>query len=261
MLSDCTSLFDRLRSLPVINRVAQELISGFNDEQVSVGTIADRIGSDPVLSAGLLRMANSARYKKSRSVATVSDAINLLGFVNVRTLVISIALTNCVENPPGLDIRQFWRGSLRTAVLARHLAGLLGLNADLAYLCGLMQSIGALVMRTAMPEVMLQIDESVPPTDLNRAAFEREALGYSYIEVSAELARRWDFPPVFSETIACSANPEADTLGAVVYIADWGVRADESACWPSDLAGSLTLAEVVQTDWEELCAGMEELIS
>jgi putative nucleotidyltransferase with HDIG domain len=271
------SLFQQAQALPTIPKVAQALIQSFNDEDVAVGDITRAIATDQVLSARLLRLANSAYYHVSRTVASVEDAVTMLGFINVRTLVISTGLTGGFKSIPGMDLKRFWRHSLHTSVAARHLAVRLELNSDLAFTVGLMHAIGQLVMHVAMPEQMLQLDKTLNTLDPRRVTLEQQTFGYSYFEVGAELARRWKFPAEFSQAIAAAEKPLDggifDPVGALVHIAAWRSRAEENhlnaeeieAGWPAEVGARLglplsaLLADL--PDWSELSAGMEELIA
>jgi putative nucleotidyltransferase with HDIG domain len=271
------ALFQQAQALPTIPKVAQQLIQSFNDEDVAVSDIIRAIATDQVLSARLLRLANSAYYHVSRTVASVQDAVTMLGFINVRTLVISTGLTGGFKSIPGMDLKRFWRHSLHTSVAARHLAKQLELNSDLAFTVGLMHAIGQLVMHVAMPEAMLQADKTLNALDPRRVALEQQSFGYSYFEVSAELARRWKFPEEFARAIAAAKQPlddgVLDPVGALVHIAAWRSRAEENhlnaeeieAGWPADVGArlGLPLGALLQDlpDWAELSAGMEELIA
>lgn len=271
------ALFQQPQALPSIPKVVQELIQSFNDEDVAVAEITRRIGADQVLSARLLRLANSAYYHVSRTVATVADAVSMLGFINVRTLVISTGLTGGFKSMPGMDLKQFWRHSLHTAVAARHLAKLPDLNADLAFTVGLMHAIGQLVMHAGMPQAMLQLDKTINTLDPRRLALEHHTFGYTYVEVGAELARRWKFPENFSHAIAASGVPLQslpwNPVGATVHVAAWLSRALENhlnaeemeTTWPAAVAEQLGLSATAvlhrMPSWVELSAGLEDLIS
>ena len=263
------ALFAQPDALPVIPRVMQELIASFNDEAVDAGTIAQHISSDQVLSAKLLQLANSPYYQVSNTISTVPDAVAMLGFVNIRTLVISIGLKGSFKPVPGMDSKQFWRHSVHTAVASRYLARLLGLNPDLAFTVGLMHAIGQLVMHLAMPQAMLKIDQRVPTLDPRRLTEEHQVFGYSHLDAGAELARRWKFPDVFSDAIAASVNP----LAAEIHIAAWRSRAEENhlgrkemdETWPAEVAARLALPSglVLQDfpSWDVLSEGMQALMS
>ncbi len=91
----------------------------------------------------------------------------MLGFVAVRTLVISTGLVSGCKTVPGV-----------------------------------MHAIGQLVIHAAMPGQAMQVDKIAPPLDARRLDAERVSLGYDYAQVGAELARRWKFPPAFTDAIA-----------------------------------------------------------
>ena len=270
-------LLQNPQALPTIPKVVHELIQSFNDENVSVDAIVRSISADVVLSARLLRLANSAYYHVSRTVATVDDAVLMLGFVQVRTLVISTGLTAGFKSMPRMDLKQFWRYSLNTAVASRHLAKSLGINTDLAFTVGLMHSIGELVMHAGMPDQMLALDKSLAVLDPRRMAAERQSFGFTYLDVGAKLAELWKFPLEFSQTLGACGEPSVaqpfNAVAAVIHIASWRARAEENhlnaeeleATWPVDAASKIALpAQAVLQDlpsWKELCAGMDAMIS
>ena len=270
-------LLQQPHALPAVPKVVHELLQTFNDEDVAVAEVVRRIASDQVLSARLLRLANSAYYHVPRTVATVDDAVAMLGFVNVRTLVISTGLTGSFRSLPGFDLKQAWRHSLHTACVARHLAKGFETRSDLAFTVGLMHSIGQMVMHAGMPQLMLELGKTVPLLDPGRLDAERQVVGYHHLDVSAELARRWKFPEAFSQAIEAIELPlqhvPFDPVGALVHIAAWRSRAHENqlnaeeleAAWPSAVADSLGLEQATLLRdlpaWEELAAGMEGLLA
>jgi HD-like signal output (HDOD) protein len=267
------ALFQNPTALPTAPKVVDELISSFDKATVSTEDIAKKLSADPVLSAKLLRLANSAYYHVSRSIGTVEDAVLMLGFVTVRTLVISSGLVSGFKTVPGLDLRQFWRYSLRTAVAAKWIAKKTKQNTDLAFTIGMMHAIGQLVIHSAMPEQAMALDKIAGPLDSRRLDAEQASFGYGFADVGAELARRWKFPAAFAETIAAFPNPGENGLAAVIHLAAWCARVDEnklsadeiSACYPNEVADSLGLDDDALIDemppLDELSAGLEELIN
>ena len=53
------ALFKQPQALPAVPKIVHELIDSFNSEDISIDDIAKKIAADPVLSARLLRLANS----------------------------------------------------------------------------------------------------------------------------------------------------------------------------------------------------------
>lgn len=274
---DLETLFQRPNALPATPGVVQDLISSFEEENVSVDEIASKLAADPVLSAKLLRLANSAYYHVSRSVSTVHSAVSMLGFVTVRTLVISTGLVNGFKSAPGLDLKQFWRYSMNTAVVAKWLAQEADENSDLAFTVGMTHAIGQLVIHVAMPEQALQVDKTSGFFDSSRIDAERTSFGYDYADVGAELASRWKFPLTFSDAIRAFPEPMElqpfNRMAAIIHLAAWFARANENqmsldemrATCPTEVAAKLGLDPYIMLDkmppLSELCNGLEELIS
>lgn len=271
------ALFQQQNALPMIPKVVQEVIDSFNNDSVSIDEIAKKLSADQVLSAKLLRLANSSYYHASRTVGTVDDAVLMLGFMTVRTLVVSSGLTGGFKTMPGIDLKQFWRFSLYVAVNAKWLAKKVRANSDQAFTVGLMHAIGQLVMHAGMPEQMLQVDKIAPPLDARRADVERNSFAYNFYDVGAELAKRWRFPDSFGLAIQAAEDPinfkDFDQTGAIVHLAAWRARATEfkyskeeiQATFPAEVASKLGLsAELILDEMppvEELCAGLEDLIN
>jgi len=225
------SLFDVPMALPMVPKVIQQLIQSFRREDSSVHEVAAQLASDPVIGAKTLRLANSACFHFSRKIGTVDEALQLLGFVMVRNLVLGFATARAFKAVPGMDMPRFWRHSLYTACGARWLARQGGGDddADLAFTVGLLHGLGQLVMHAAMPEKMRVMDRACHPLDGQRAALELQDLGYHHGAVSAELARRWNFPAEVCEPLsqwpAPLATDPAGRLAAIVHIASWRARA------------------------------------
>lgn len=264
------------KALPTAPRVLEELISSFEDHEVEVGRITRILSADPVLSAKLLRLANSAYYHVSRTIGTVDEAVRMLGFVTVRTLVISSGLVNGFRSAPGLDLKHFWRYSLHTAVSARWIAQRSGENADLAFTIGLMHAIGHVIIHAGMPERAAELDAAGSPYEPGRIERENAAFGFNFSDAGAGLARSWKFPDVFTSTIAAFPDPlrgpSPDRLACVIHLAAWRTRlaetggaADAADPAPAAVAAAIGLDPgIVTTEMPppaELAAGLEELIT
>lgn len=268
-------LFDNPTALPTAPKVVQDLIQSFDKASVSTEDVAKKVALDPVLSAKLLRLANSAYYNVSRSIGTVEDAVLMLGFVAVRTLVISSGLVNGFKAVTGLELQQFWRYSMHTAVAAKWIARKTRDNQELAFTIGMMHAIGELLIHSAIPEQAQALDRDTPPLDARRLDVEKAAFGFGYADVGAELARRWQFPAIFSDAIEAIPAPltqqPVDRLAAVVHLGAWRARAmleektDEQLAdtLPRDVAQAIGLDPDLLLDemppLDELSAGLEEM--
>ena len=254
------ALLQNPNALPTAPKVVDELIGSFDDPDVMVEQIAGKLSLDPVLSAKLLRLANSAYYHVSRRIGNVEDAVRMLGFVTVRTLVISSGLVGGFKTVPGMDLKRFWRYSLHTAVAGKWIAKKVGVNTDLAFTIGMMHGIGQLVMHAGMPAEAQELDKTVGTYEAGRMEAEMAAFGYTYSSVGAELAVRWKFPDIFHETIRDFPAP-GSRMAAVIHLASWCARTDEGKLGAGQWAASLPLAvaEGLGLAPDELLTGMPAL--
>ena len=279
------NLLDQPNKMPTIPKVAQQLIESFSAEDVSVDEIACQLSTDPALSAKLLRLANSAYFHLSRTIGTVDDALRMLGFVMVRNLVLGNSVSAAFRNTKGIDLQQFWRYNLYTACASRWLANRDGVNADLVFTVGLMHGIGQLHMHVAIPEAMVAIDKKLHVLDGGRAELEHQALGFHHGDVSAALAKIWNFPDPIIQALQGVplplAAPEYSAAAACVHLGAWRARNevldikpdDALASYPADVAKRLGISpdwapvhadgdrEDAMPPLKELTEGLEAMLS
>ena len=216
------SLFEQTHNLPNIPKVVQELIDTFNSEDFDMDEIAGKISMDPVLTAKVLRLANSAHYGVSRTVASTADASVLLGFSTLRTLVLASGITGAVTTPDSFDRKQFWTNNFAVAAIAKWMAPYCKLNGETAFTCGMLYSIGELLIQMLMPAEAQKIQSAVEAGG-KLAEVEQAMLGYNYADVGAELAARWKFPEDIVEGIRHHDQPSdsetKEPLAALIHLA------------------------------------------
>ncbi len=248
------SLIDQPGKLPTIPKVGQQLIASFSSEDTSVSEIASQLAADPALSAKLLRLANSAYFHVSRTIGTVDAALQMLGFVMVRNLVLGSSVAGAFKNVKGIDLKQFWRYNLYTACAARWLAHRADFNTDMVFTLGLMHGIGQLQMHVVMPEAVAPLDQQTGVLEAGRPLLEKQTFGFHYGDVSAELARVWNFPQplidAMRQIVEPLGAPEWSDAAAWVHMGAWRARVEvlglsdeqQRASYPFDVAKRLSLS-------------------
>lgn len=259
---DLQSLIDDPSKLPTIPKVGQQLIASFSANEVSVTDIAHQLAADPALSAKLLRLANSAYFHVSRTVGTVDAALQILGLVMVRNLVLGSSVAGAFRHTAGIDLPQFWRYNLYTACTARWLANRIDVNSDRVFTLGLLHAIGQLQMHTVAASAMASLDQQMGVLAPGRARLEQQTFGFNHGDVSAELARAWQFPLPLTEALRHIAQPLAAPefleASALVHLGAWRARADvlgwseaeQLANYPVEVGERLYL----QPDWTSALA-------
>jgi HD-like signal output (HDOD) protein len=191
---DLNNLISNAQNMPNIPKVVQELIENFNAEDVNSQDIATKVSQDQAITAKVLRMANSAKYGGHRQIGSVNDAIALLGFNSLRTLVLASGLTGAFSTPDGFDIREFWKKSFSIASISKWLAKLTNeVDNEIAFTCGMLYDVGGLLTHILVNEKAMEVDRVVAQ-GADRIEMESNRLGFTYPEAGSELANRWKFP-------------------------------------------------------------------
>jgi len=270
------TIFAESQQLPHIPRVVQELIESFRNEDVDVDDISSKVALDQSLTAKVLRLANSAHYGVSRTISNPHDAIMLLGFNTLRTMVLASGVTGAFKAPEGFDMKAFWRDSFAVGALSKWLANYVpDCDRETAFTCGMLHSVGEVLIRMVQNKEAIHIDEALNMGG-TRHTLERGQLGYTSADVGAELAKRWKFPEEMQQAILEQNNPDLDRpyshLAGILFIAQYLNKAhkenwDEEAIlthFPKGVADAIGMdcdkAYADLADSNDLNSGLEGLL-
>jgi len=211
-----------IRQLPSLPAVISELVRTLDDDLANIDQLAEGIAKDQSLSARALRVANSPFYGIQHKVASIHDAIVILGFRAVGSLVTAASVTGYFPSPAGLefDLARFWRHGIGTALCARALAQESGQDAETAFTAGLLHDIGVLVLLTTRPRHYRQVLSWRHEQDCTLIDAENHVLGFDHARVGEALAQRWLFPEEISRAVALHHAPEGNALNGKASLAD-----------------------------------------
>jgi HD-like signal output (HDOD) protein len=167
----------------------------------------------------------------------------------VRSLAVGTSLSESFQAFPGLYHPAFWQTAMDCAGYAQWLAPRAHIHAHIGWLTGMMLHLGELLIAQAQPEVLQRI-EQLPRIPGVRWQRERSLIGFTEGQITAELARRWNFPPQMVQALHRAADPMAEEgfsrLGTVVHLAALLAEAPDAgphsvAALPMDVLAALKL--------------------
>jgi HD-like signal output (HDOD) protein len=193
----------------------------------SLEQIARVIEIDPVLTARILRLVNSAFYGVSGAIVSVNEALVMLGMDVVRGIILSTAAMDLAEGRR--SVRGLWEHSLGTAVASTALARVLGLpRIEEISAAALMHDIGKLVLASQLGRDYDNVVRYALQRDVSVRTAEIELLGVPHDEIGRWLVTRWRLPRSLAVPISLHHTPERDPEFAVstaaVHVADVMVR-------------------------------------
>jgi HD-like signal output (HDOD) protein len=233
------TLLDSPVALPSMPRVVSLLLAELDLDEPDIRKVNELMNFDPVLTARLLQLSNSAKFQLPKRIGSVREALSLLGVTLVKNLVTVAALGSSFRKIPGIDMSQFWLYSLNVSKVSSVLAGMVKIPVSVSYTAGLIHAMGELVLHLAdMPQIA-ELDASVSVFDPARSIHERELLGYNYAQVGAGFARAWHFPQAIIEGLEHQDRPFEnhvyEPLSGVLHLAAWRARTLEMAYSPAEM--------------------------
>ncbi|TDR79976.1 HDOD domain-containing protein [Paludibacterium purpuratum] len=193
--------------IPPRPAVLDSLIKLRDDSNVNWQQISQVIESDVSLSAALLKAANSPLISRSRTISSVSQAINILGSKNVVNLISGLVLRSRLTGEAPPSIEQFWERAMLIAQISKALCHhILHTPEDcqsyaLFHGCG----IALMLMRYKKFGHTLQLIEMAPDGRIPK--IEQEQHGTSHDTVGYLVARAWNMPEQFCCAILLQFDP------------------------------------------------------
>jgi putative nucleotidyltransferase with HDIG domain len=229
-LAGATAAVQRLPSLPGSTR---QLLGYLNDESVDLKIIVRAIECDQGLAIGVLRIANSPFFGMPNKVQTIADAVVVLGFSNLRMIIIS-AMTAMIKFPNlGNEavVRTLFRHSLAVAISASLLARNHALDATSLFLAGILHDVGVLALMSTYPELHAQARDLAAREDLFLFEAENTVFGFDHADIGASLCRHWNLPESIVQAIGAhhqmgllrtAPQPleQADLGAAIIHLGD-----------------------------------------
>ena len=224
-----SAIIEKIESMPTLPTVAFQVMEITGDSNSSANDLMKIISPDISLTTKILKIANSPFYGLTREISSLQHAVTVLGFKEIRNLVISTVAFESFKNlrqNKKFDINKFWMHSFYCALAAKIIAVDLKNGSNELFVAGLVHDIGKLAMYITFPvEFIMQI-EMMSPVKIKYTAFEAEkdVFGMTHDEVGMKLLKKWMFPDSLLTAVGYHHRPqEADKKSPfpiIVHVAD-----------------------------------------
>jgi len=179
-----------------------QLLQSLRSDNFSGAALARTIASDPVLVAAVVRLANSCYKGTGTAIASVEQAVILIGQEGLRQLITTVAFRPIVDLQSGTYTRRMaphlWAHSERCALAARQAAAAAGdgIAPFDAFLAALLQNVGVTVSLRFMDGAQAAQDGRPLGSDVFLARLARNARA-----LGASIAREWHFPDTVAQAL------------------------------------------------------------
>lgn len=192
--------------IPIMPHVATQALTLVHSPNVSIRDLAHLVEQDQVISARLIRIANSPLYRGLQEITNLQRAIVTIGLRSVSDLIFSLAMESKIFRSKHFQKRmtRLWEHSVGCAHIAQQLAKTLGRESDNAFLFGLLHDIGKTLIIDTIAAFIKKKPALAPlVTDESLEDLLREFHG----PVGGLMARQWKFPDTLAATIVFHHDP------------------------------------------------------
>ena len=223
---DIQKKLKNVQTLPTIPPIVTKLNEMVEDENTTAFQLGEVIETDQVLTSKLLKMVNSSFFGFPKRISTVSNAIVLLGFNVIKTLIVTSSIFEVMQaSDLGL-----WEHSLGCATAAGILSKKRNIpNPEEISTAGLIHDLGKIVIKAELPDEYNKILDIVKERSIPIREAELEVLGVSHETIASWLISNWNLPARLIIPVEYHHHPneakEYKNIAAICHFADILIRA------------------------------------
>lgn len=207
-LSAIVQQIDNFPALPAtVNKVME--ITGREDS--TANDLMQAILPDQSMCTTILKIANSAFFGIPREVATIERAVVVLGYGEIRNIVLGKAVFTSFQKLQNQDKKTtdlFWEHSFTCGLASKIIAEHLGFSPSEFFIAGLIHDIGKLAMLMTFPQDYTLLFELSEPNQYRSVIHEHEEYSASHDEIGMRILKRWLFPTKLLMATGYHHNPE-----------------------------------------------------
>jgi HD-like signal output (HDOD) protein len=185
--------------VPPLPAVVNSILAQVGSNHSSAADLEGLIKKDMVIAGRLLKMVNSPFYALTNPVASITQAVAIIGFASLRSMVLAASAANLLVSDLsayGFTTQGLWKNSIATAALAREIGRRTGMTPQQAeenFVAGLLRDVGMLVLGPMLATHQISL-RRVPGDDQDILTRERKTLGYDHCWVGDRIAEKWRLP-------------------------------------------------------------------
>lgn len=198
-------ILSRVEGLPSLPSILMEVLQLANDVETQASDFEKIIRKDQALAAKVLKLVNSPFFGLRQKVSSISQAIVILGFKSLKSVVIAAKSSKLLDrqlHAYGFEPGGMWKHSMSCATICRMLATRVRLSAadqEELFVAGLLHDVGKIQLAPYIEGFQEEFDARAAKNGLSVA--ERETVGIAHDDVGGRMADQWGLAPSLANLI------------------------------------------------------------
>jgi HD-like signal output (HDOD) protein len=203
------NIIKKIKTLPPLPKSVMEIQKITSDPDGSIADLIKIVKEDPMLTANLLKAANSPLYGFSRQIKNVDQAVSLFGMSTVKGFAVASAIRNSMKidlSAYGISESHFVSISQLQNALITNWYKRDRSKLDILSTASFLLEIGAVIISSILVSEGLADEFKSRLANEDRFSLEKEYLDTNTIEVTAEIFNYWKFDPELVNAIKYAVN-------------------------------------------------------
>ncbi len=202
--------------LPALPQSAIQILQISQDPESGPAELAVPINADPGLASQVLKFVNSSYFGFPGKIASVQQAITLVGMKTIKNFVLWSAVFSLMPSPKcgPFDVKGLWRDSLRRALFARELGRILNAaDCEELFAAALLQDMAVPLLAKEVPEIYVKFLAARDDGRRRLSTVEKAVCRWTHAEAGGMMARQWNLPARFVQLIERHVVSPSEDLG------------------------------------------------
>jgi HD-like signal output (HDOD) protein len=211
---------DYIIGMPGLSTTVVKVLETCNNPKASANDLQRVISLDPVLTGRVLKLINSAYYSVGRPISSLTRAIIMLGLNTVKNLALSFAVIEALtlkNTASYFAVDEFWRHSLCVGVVAKHLAGIIGIpvaDRETYFVAGLLHDLGKFPLMMTITDNYERVCQAAQNGQEALFRYEAGALGFDHGTIGRMVGEKWKLGPLLIDSLSHHHQPELGSEGS-----------------------------------------------
>lgn len=203
-----------IERLPAFPQSVSRVLEMTSNIDCSPKELVKVIEHDPVMTVKILKLVNSAYFSPAREIASINQALVIIGINTVKNLAISVAALGAMPKTDcgGIRLNAFLDHSISVAVAAKNIAKWIGVPARDAndfFIAGLLHDFGRIVLARYLSKESEQAQIYSQEHGVSLLLAEQRSAGADHTQLGTLLAATWKLPLGLREAIQYHHDPDS----------------------------------------------------
>lgn len=214
LLDDALARLDGLNQFRDAQARLQKMLY---DPAVQMRDLSKMITSDPVMTAKILKMANSSYFGVQQKIDSIGQALMILGLQNVKNILYREDMRGLFQSASKQDrktVNALWRHANLASVCAQQLHDLFEgfqLNQGALFTLGILHDIGKLILIDIVRSGGKTASVQEYPLDI-LIGEEDQFFGINHAAIGGCVLKRWNFSAMMTQTVLMHHAPSFDDI-------------------------------------------------